>query len=514
MRVVVRGVSRAIAGLVGVAFVSVAPVCGAQATGGAAAVAASAAAADSIPVSLTLDDAIALALRNNPGYLQTAASRRTAAAAVRSARGGLLPQLNASLTGSYQQGGQQPFNGTTLGASSDVLQSTYDIGLTYSLNRATLLAPRQARANAEAVDADVTGARETLRASVRQQYLTVLESDAKAILQDTLVANARLQLELARARAAVGSGTILDVRRAEVALGQQQSQQLQARNQAAVDRLRLFQQLGVPAPERVTLAAPTLIDTTVPPLATLLAMAQRQNPGVNALRARERAADVGVAVARSAYTPTLALSTGKSGYTSQYRDPNFLVLQERAQLDAQRESCVGQQEVRAALGLPNTLAECTALTLTDAQAAAVRAQNDQFPWHFTNSPRNVTLSLSLPLFDGFAREQRVQEATVQHDDARYARRERELALTADVTAAYLTLQTAHQTVLLQEQNAAKAKTELTLVQDQYTVGLATFVDLTTSRATYAQAESDRITALYDYHKAFAALESAVGRPLQ
>ena len=33
-------------------------------------------------------------------------------------------------------------------------------------------------------------------------------------------------------------------------------------------------------------------------------------------------------------------------------------------------------------------------------------------------------------------------------------------------------------------------------------------------AAYERAESDRINAIYDYHKAFAALESAVGRPLR
>ena len=42
----------------------------------------------------------------------------------------------------------------------------------------------------------------------------------------------------------------------------------------------------------------------------------------------------------------------------------------------------------------------------------------------------------------------------------------------------------------------------------------TFLDVTTSRGTYEQAQIDRLNAIYDYHKAFAALESAVGRPLR
>jgi hypothetical protein len=35
-----------------------------------------------------------------------------------------------------------------------------------------------------------------------------------------------------------------------------------------------------------------------------------------------------------------------------------------------------------------------------------------------------------------------------------------------------------------------------------------------SRNAFAQAESDRIRSVYEYHRAFAALESAVGRSLR
>ena len=75
---------------------------------------------------------------------------------------------------------------------------------------------------------------------------------------------------------------------------------------------------------------------------------------------------------------------------------------------------------------------------TDNDAAKLRSNNKQFPFNFQNSPRSISATLSLPLFDGFAREQRVQEAQAASDDARFNVRARELALTADVTAAYLT----------------------------------------------------------------------------
>ena len=170
--------------------------------------------------------------------------------------------------------------------------------------------------------------------------------------------------------------------------------------------------------------------------------------------------------------------------------------------------------MRAALNLSNQLALCNAMAFTAADAQAIRDNNARFPFNFTKSPRSFSAMLSLPLFDGFAREQRLQEAMASRSDARYSVRARELALTADVTAAYLTVTTAEKTVALQEQNAAKARQELKLVQDRYKIGATTFVDLTEARATYERAESERINAIYDYHKAFAILESAVGHPLR
>jgi outer membrane protein TolC len=119
---------------------------------------------------LTIDQAIELARRNNPVLQQTLNNRIGARAAVRSAYGALLPSVDASLSAQRQQGGQQIFSGTSLGASSDVNQSSYSIGFNYRINSATLITPSLQRANRDAVEADITGNTETLRSNVAQQY--------------------------------------------------------------------------------------------------------------------------------------------------------------------------------------------------------------------------------------------------------------------------------------------------------------------------------------------------------
>jgi outer membrane protein len=169
--------------------------------------------------------------------------------------------------------------------------------------------------------------------------------------------------------------------------------------------------------------------------------------------------------------------------------------------------------LRAGAGLAR-LGNCGSPTLAPDVVSRIRTQNSQFPFTFTRVPWSLTATLSLPLFDNFQREQRLQQAEVNRGNAEALVRARELQLRQEVTAAYLTLVTAARTVALQEQNASKAREELRLAQERYRVGAAAFIDITDARASYERAENDRITAIYDYHKAFAALESAVGHPLR
>src|SRR5687768_3318011 len=462
---------------------------------------------------LTLDEAITLARRHNPVYLSQASNRRTADAAVRSARGALLPSADASFGTRYQQGGQQVFNGLSFSNSSDAVQSSYGLNLNYRVNSATFVTPKAAAANRDAVDADISGSSEQLRASVTQQYLSVLQAQACSALQDTLGKTAESQLELAKAKLAVGLGTSLDIRRAEVAFGQSQVALLTARNNVEVEKLRLFQQLGVAQPSDVQLTTDFPVNPPTFALDSLLDLARRQNPAILALRSRERAAALNIKVAKAEYTPTLSLSTGWGGNSYQYTDADFLVNQARGGVMGQLSSCLSQDSLRTAVGLAS--ANCNSrFVFADAQAASIRASNDQFPFRFQRSPFALTAAISMPIFDNFNREERVQRAAVDRETAAYDVKAKDLTMTADVTQAYLTLKTAAQTVALQEQNATKAQEELAFAEERYKVGASTFLDVVTSRGTYEQALIDRVNAVYDYHKAFAALENAVGRPLR
>jgi outer membrane protein len=463
---------------------------------------------------LTLQEAVELAVRNNPAYLQSTTGRTRAGAAVRSAYGSLLPNVNTSFGSSFREGRQQFFAGQAFGSTSDVLSSNSDLSLNAQYSRQSFLGIKQQKANLDAAEADVTNAAAQLRANVITQYLNVLQAQARAAFQDTLLVSTQAQLELARARLQVGAAISLDVRRAEVQVGQQQVARLREQNNAELEKLRLFQQMGVDQPADVRLTTAFGIEEPKVQLQEVMDLARRSNPALQALQSRQRSADVAVSSARASYLPTLSLQTGVSGFSQQLTNLDGQIAEQQGRVGSSRASCFTTDSIRRGAGLSGIGALCNQIAFTPAQEQLLRDNNAQFPFKFTRSPINFGMQVSLPIFDGFQREQRVQEAAAQRNDSRYRLREQELRLTTDVTSAYRNLTTAYQTVRLQEQNSATAREAVALAQERFRIGTNTFVEVTQARSDFERAETDRINAIYDYHKAFAALEGAVGRPLR
>jgi outer membrane protein TolC len=72
----------------------------------------------------------------------------------------------------------------------------------------------------------------------------------------------------------------------------------------------------------------------------------------------------------------------------------------------------------------------------------------------------------------------------------------------------------YKTVQLRIRAAATAKEALLLAQERYRVGATAYIDLSTALDQYQNAENQTLIAIYTYHRDFAALEAAIGRPLR
>src|SRR5207244_9245273 len=160
---------------------------------------------------------------------------------------------------------------------------------------------------------------------VTAAFLTVLQArDVGEVARQQLDHDEQF-LKLAQARYEVGRASLIDVRQAQVARGAAEVSLLRARTAVQVEKLRLFQQIGVSAP--VDLGTVQLTDTfsvQIPTwrLSDLLGMAEQQNPSLKALRERERAAGWGVKAASSNWGPSVALSAGWSGVARKLSDIN------------------------------------------------------------------------------------------------------------------------------------------------------------------------------------------------
>jgi outer membrane protein len=462
---------------------------------------------------LSLDDALALAKANNPTFLQSSNERRRADASLRSARGNFLPTANTNFGTGYRQGKQQYFDGVAFGSNSDILSSSWGLNVNANLSATYFGSLNAAKASLSASNFDITTADQNLRLNVTSQYFLVLEDQAQARLQDTLIALNQLQLDLARAKAGVGSATTLDVKTAEVALGTQQVTALRAQNTAVVDLLRLFQAIGVPPQLDARL-------TTMPPIAEpkfdlrqLLAEAMQSNPSIAALVARVDVAKQTYQGQRGQYLPSLSFGASIGGSSQQYTDNNYLVTQAQQSLASSQAQCFLEDSLRRGAGLSG-IPTCGSLVLSPAQAAQLRSSNQNFPFKFISNPYTLSLGLSLPLFNGFQREQAVESSAADQSDAQYNLKAAQLKLVADVQAANVTLVADYQALKLQESNSVAARDALQLAEERYRVGLNSLVDLQQSRSAYETAEGSRINAVFEFHRAFAALESSVGRSLR
>lgn len=474
---------------------------------------------------LSLEDALGQARTSSPTYRQTLNDAGPAKWGVRNAYGNLLPQLNVSSDLGYIGSGQSNVGGGFIQATSAFLTSGYNLGVFWQLDGRALSAPGQQKALKRATDEDISGAGVSLRAEIETQYLNTLQATAQVGVARQQVSRNADFLALAKARYQVGQATLLDVRQAEVIKGQSDVALLRAVQTENEAKLDLLRRMGVepPAPiEQIALSDSFPVTAPAFNLDSLLALADVQNPSLRSLRARRTAASWNVRAAKSEYLPTLSLQAGWSGFTQQFTNSDLLLNQSLASAQAQAADCQYNNQIRSGLGIGGEVGDCFATfglqsgggALLDPVNQEIRSTNDVFPFHYTGQPFQANLRISLPIFTGFGRSLRVSQAKAQEDDADEDARARRLQVRSDVHGRYLALQTSYQAIGAQSANRDAARDQLRLAQDRYRLGAGTSLEVSDAQNAVQRAEGDYVTAVYDYHKAVAALEAAVGRPLR
>ena len=485
-----------------------------------AALPAAAAGQQRVPQSLSLEEALEIALRNNPTMLATRNDVRVANWNLTAAYGSWLPSASLGSSISWQGAGEQRFGSITadqLGFRDQpsFLSSSYNAGVNFALNGRMLMAPAQARRTRDATRAQVRSQEAAIRLSLTRAYLEVLRQIEGLRLAQQEMDRANFNLRLAQGRQQVlGSGSAIDVHQAEVAVGRAEVTLLQVRTGVRTSRVRLLQQMGADLSAEPTLE--TIFNVTEPTWTAdgLHEMALGRNPGLEAARARENASGYGVRIARSSYFPSVSMSAGLSGFTQQASNTRAREAQAIAGGVAAVQQCQSLNQLLSLLPTPPPPQNCSRLATSQAAIDAIRAGNKAFPFDFTNSPPGASLSVSIPIFQGLSRQQQVESARAQHLDARFQVRQQELALRADIETSTAQVQTAYETSLIEERNQTLVDEQLRLAQEQYRLGILNFIGLVEAETVKARADRDRLFATFTYHDAIAELEAVVGIPLR
>jgi outer membrane protein len=427
---------------------------------------------------LSIADALRIARQNNPDYLSFLNDRWGASAAERSSFLNLFtPSATLSAGQRRTQEGTTVITGIPTPFTSPASTSSFwSLSGFYTLSGTTIANRGLATANARATDADIDGALRTLDLNVRSQYLSLLQTKAQAELARRSVERAHEGLSLSQARYQVGQATLIDVRSSEVDKGTAEVTLLTANQAVENQTLVLFQALGVPAPEPIELELTDSFPVTQPAFVedSLLRLALAENPGLVALRARAASARWSTRSAYSQYMPSVQLSANYGGY---------------------RQANNAYSQIADSSGTPVT---------QNVPATSTSGKN----------PFSFAIGVSIPIYDGLSRAATIQLARAAEDDLTLSIRSRELAVRAGVAAAYRGLIASYRKIELQASIKVAAAEALDLAQQRYRVGSGTYLELLTARVAADKADADYVTAVYDYHKAIATLENAVGRPLR
>ncbi|HEX7118276.1 MAG TPA: TolC family protein [Longimicrobiales bacterium] len=401
------------------------------------------------PRTVTLDEAIRLALENDPAAVAAEAAVASASADLLTARGAWLPTLTVG--SSYANSSNQRFDQV----SGRLVSENYSARVTASYDLFSggrrIAQHRVAGARLDAAEADHRAQRFLTTLRTTELFYAAAAAEELVAIAEQRLARAEQQLEFARTRLDVGTATRSDVLRAEIEVGNARIAVVDAEAARRGARLELGRILGLangarPASMSLPERAPAL-----PPLDELVRRAEARSPEVVAARARAESFSAARWAARTAYLPTVGLSSSYDWFAFQFPP-------------------------------------------------------DQESW-------SVRLTVSLPVFNGFQREAGLQRAAASERSARARARDAEIAVRNAVETGVIEVKAAEERIAIAGRAVELAREDLRVQEERYQIGNATIVELQTSQVALADAEVAYLRARQALGVAIARLEATLGEQL-
>ena len=251
---------------------------------------------------LTLEQCVALALRNHPALRGATSDVMGARANVSATRAATLPQLSAS--GGYSQtGGELSASGSSLtqqgfSTALGLRQLLFDSGRTSALVRESRSALTATSATRDQVEQSVVF-------GARQAYFGVLAAEQVLAAQTQARDLSALHLKVGQARYQEGLAPKADVTKAEVELANAELDLIRAQNGVNLAYATLSNALGLPAMTSLKIAGALQASGEQPVLEASLAFSYQNRPELRRAEASLQAARSAITVAASGTRPSL-----------------------------------------------------------------------------------------------------------------------------------------------------------------------------------------------------------------
>ena len=404
--------------------------------------------ASATAVTLTLRQAVDLALEKNPGLKQSANQVETGLINLAQRQANFAPDLKATLSGSERFDKALEADGSRDHRNYENASGALGSSLNLFNGFGDISALRGAEWTLKEQQDIFTRDQQTLVYSTVTAFLQGLsDHELIRVRTENLEGNRRL-LEQVEALYRAGNRPVSDLYQQQAETASAELDLLLAERNYAVTSRKLLQTIGLPPIAGVALRAPE-----VAPLETALAAREQGPPDLAALAQRTdlqaaeqqiRAAGEQVSVAQAGYWPTLNLGTSiNSDYTELNRRQDFS----------------GQ--------------------FFDDNLNAV-----------------IGLTLAVPIFDRQLTRNQVAQSRIQQDNARLSLLQQQLQAETELGQAVDDFRTAQQLIGVTEARLTAARQALAAMEERYRVGAATLVELTQARTNYTEAGYERVKARY------------------
>ncbi len=399
------------------------------------------------------NEAIRIALDQNTDIKRAANQVDQSNATIKAEWMDFAPTFNIQTSGSRDFG--RTFStqqGGFISQTTDFVRITGQSQLTLFDGFGNIASLRQVQARGESNTLSLERTRQDVIFEVMNRYITLVENREILRVQREELDARRQQLRQTREFVDAGSRPVSALYEQEAAVAEQESAVFRSERDLQLAETRLIQTLQLEPMGTYRFVAPSLDDDSLAvvdyDVKNLLGQAMDRRLDLRAAQAQARAAEHSIRNAKSSYFPSLSLSGSYGSNWSSNPAPT---------------------------------------------------EPDAF-FDLLDERKNggLSLSLSIPVFQGLRRNVQVEQAQVQAQNARYALQDQKQQVALQVRQAYLDYENARKQLEATQKRLRSARQAREAAQERFNLGAASIVELTNAQRTFVDAASQRVRARYNF----------------